>query len=167
MISLVILTGEMKKFLKENSLFFGKNKLILAIIIMVGCIGVFLYLAERKMPGYLLHRQILVRENIASQPGKLQCISLKEASKHIGEYNCVQGKIDHIYISSRGNIFLDFCRDWRNCPFSAVIFKSDAKNFPDIKAYEKEIVNISGLIKTYQGRPEIVLKEPNQIKLKQ
>ena len=96
----------------------------------------------------------------------LKCVSYVNAKDYIGKYTCIEGKIDHIYISSKGNIFLDFCSDYRNCPFSAVIFKSHSYKFPDIKKYENKVVQIKGLVRTYKGRPEIIINASNQIKIK-
>jgi len=92
-------------------------------------------------------------------------INYTEASEHVGEYACVAGRVDHVYTSQKGTIFINFCPDYKTCPFGAVIFGSDAYKFSNPNQYEGKTVEITGLIKSYQGRPEIILKDPGQIKI--
>lgn len=92
-------------------------------------------------------------------------IDYTEATNHIGEYACVSGKIDHVYTSQKGTIFLNFCLDYKTCPFGAVIFNPDAYKFSNPKQYEGQTLEITGLIKSYQGRPEITLNDLGQIKI--
>ena len=94
------------------------------------------------------------------------CFSLEEASQHIGEEACVEGKLDHLYISQTETIFFNFCPNYQKCPFQAVIFASRAGAFSNLEKYEGENIQISGLIKTYQGKAEIIIDDPSQIKIK-
>ena len=55
----------------------------------------------------------------------------------------------------------------KTCPFGAVIFVSDASKFPSPDQYTGKDVEITGFITAYQGRAEIVLKSPAQIKIAQ
>lgn len=86
-----------------------------------------------------------------------------EAPQNIGKYCKVQGKVDHVYISKKGNVFLNFCKNYKSCPFAGVIFKQKAPKDP--KKYEGKIVEIEGRIQTYKGRPEIIIENENQIKI--
>jgi hypothetical protein len=81
-----------------------------------------------------------------------------EAINHIGE-------VHQVYISSRGNIFLNIDGIYPDNPFTAVIFKSDADKFPNIKSLEGKTIIVTGQIKLYRNKPEIILNSPNQIKL--
>src|SRR4030042_3871720 len=92
-------------------------------------------------------------------------IDYTEAKKHIGEYACVSGRIDHISTSKKGSIFLDFCPDYETCSFSAVILKKDVRKFPDPKQYKGKTLEVTGLIKSYKGRPEIILKVPDKTQI--
>ena len=98
------------------------------------------------------------------QPAKR--INYTEAPNHVGEYACVVGKVDHVYTSTKNTIFINFCPDYKTCPFGAVIFGSAAFKFPNPNQYEGRTVEITGLIRSYQGRPEIILNDPSQIKIK-
>lgn len=94
-----------------------------------------------------------------------ECVYYEDAWKFIGETKCVFGKIESVYFSSGGTVFFDFCSDYKTCPFTAVVFKSAAARFSDAKKYEGRTVRITGLLKTYQGRPEIILENDSQIEV--
>lgn len=93
-------------------------------------------------------------------------INFWEASSHIGEYVVIHGLVNHVFVSNQGTIFFNFCPNYKTCPFSSVIFNSDAHKFLDVRAYENKAVEISGTITIYQGRAQIIIKNNSQIKLK-
>ena len=86
-----------------------------------------------------------------------------EASNHIGEYASVRGTVVQVYQSKKGTIFFDYCTNYRSCPFSAVIFASVARNFNNPFQYQGQRIIVTGQIKSYQGRAEIILDTPDQI----
>jgi DNA/RNA endonuclease YhcR with UshA esterase domain len=88
-----------------------------------------------------------------------------ETINHIGEFASVKGKVYQVYISNRGNIFLNIDGIYPDNPFTAVIFKSDADKFPNIKSLEGKTIIVTGQIKLYRNKPEIILNSPNQIKV--
>lgn len=139
------------------------RKVFIIFIISVFIIAGLYYVFNKKEISQWGSSEKIQEDNLSDSS---ECVNYVNAKNYIGEHTCIEGKIDHIYISSKGNIFLDFCPDYRNCPFSAVIFKSYSYKFPDIKKYENKVVQIEGLVKTYKGRPEIVINDPNQIKIK-
>jgi hypothetical protein len=73
------------------------------------------------------------------------------------------GRIAASYNSGRA-CFLNFDEDYRHT-FSAVIFKSAFPKFPANPEdyYLGKLVSVTGKVKEYQGRPEIILEEPSQI----
>lgn len=148
--------------------FFEKNKIFIGILLGAVIIGGFIYFSNRPAPksspsnGRIITEPIITESSISLS----KCISYQEAQNYVGEYKCVTGKVDNVYISAKGNTFLNFCPDYRTCPFSAVIFRSDSYKFPNSKQYEGKVVEITGLIKTYQGRAEIILNDPYQLKVK-
>jgi hypothetical protein len=91
------------------------------------------------------------------------CIELREAGLHTGENTCVEGRVLRVYTSRSGSTFLDFCQDYRNCPFGSVIFATDRSRFGNLGALEGRKVEISGEITTYNGRAEIIIRDPKQI----
>jgi DNA/RNA endonuclease YhcR with UshA esterase domain len=92
-------------------------------------------------------------------------IADNEASKYVGEAVAVKGIIANVFQSNKGNIFLNFGNPFPNQTFAAVIFSKDAAKFGNVKAYEGKTVVVTGMIQSYKGKAEIILKEPGQIKL--
>jgi micrococcal nuclease len=160
--------------------FFEKNKVPLTIIVAAFLIAASIWLSKRPAP-------VSPQNVIDRQPAPLQLpktselpqlpktveplqqsairIDYTEAPNHIGEYACVSGKIDHVYTSRKGTIFLNFCPDYKTCPFGAAIFGSDAYKFSNPKQYEGQTLEITGLIRAYQGRSQIILDNLGQIKI--
>ena len=96
-------------------------------------------------------------------PTNAGTISYTDASKHIGEYASVRGTLVNAHTSSSGTVFLDFCKDYKTCPFSGVIFADDADKFGDLSRYEGQTVTLTGKISLYKDKAEIILSNPNQI----
>ena len=94
--------------------------------------------------------------------GEIKEYDFTEAKDHIGENAIVRGKVVKTYTAKSGVSFLDFCSNYKTCPFTVVIFASDLDKFGDLKQFERD-VKISGLIKTYNGKAEIILNERDQI----
>lgn len=85
-----------------------------------------------------------------------------EALDHIGEKATVKGTVIKVFTSKGGVTFFDYCKSSTNCPFSAVIFASDLDKFGDVSKYERELA-ITGMIRSYQSKAEIVINDPAQI----
>ncbi|MBI4066058.1 hypothetical protein HY412_02625 [Candidatus Kaiserbacteria bacterium] len=96
-------------------------------------------------------------------------IDYTEAPAHIGDYASVRGTLVDAYTSKTGTVFLDFCKNYKTCPFSGVIFADDVKKFGlpaqagDLSKYNGTIVTITGKISSYQNKAEIVLSSPSQL----
>ncbi|MBU7046976.1 MAG: thermonuclease family protein [Theionarchaea archaeon] len=91
-------------------------------------------------------------------------ISWKDAHKYYNQYVIVEGTIVNTYNS--GNVcFLNFDTNYQY--FTAVIFASDFLGFPFIPEvfYLGRKVYIIGIIKEYNGSPEIIVKTPGQIRI--
>ena len=91
------------------------------------------------------------------------CIAVPEAKKHMGEVKCVTGVVVRVKQGARGVHFLDFCDDFRLCPFTVVIFPSDLKSVGDVRQLQGRLVEIHGQVKEYDGRAEIILEEYRQL----
>ena len=89
--------------------------------------------------------------------------STDQASAHIGETASVVGKLYDAHTSSTGTVFLDFCSNYKTCPFSGVIFADDAKKFTSLTSLSGQRITLSGKITSYQGKAEIILSNPSQI----
>ncbi len=98
----------------------------------------------------------------AADPGVTPEYDYSEAPKHIGERATVRGTVEKIFTAKSGVTFFDFCQGFDACPFGAVVFASDLKSFGDLKRYQRA-VKLYGVIKSYQGKAEMVLNGPDQI----
>jgi len=59
--------------------------------------------------------------------------------------------------------YLDFCEDFRVCPFTVVIFPHNLRNVGDVRQLEGRIIEVHGPIKEYDGRAEIIVEESRQL----
>jgi hypothetical protein len=98
----------------------------------------------------------------ADQPA---VISDTDAAAHIGEMATVQGLVANVYTSSKGNVFLNFEYPYPNEVFSGVIFSSSVAQFGDLTVYQGKQVQVTGQIRLYKGKPEIILESPDQLRI--
>jgi hypothetical protein len=99
----------------------------------------------------------------AAAPVSIGIIDYTDALNHIGETASVRGTLVDAYISKSGTVFLDFCKSYKTCSFSGVIFADDVKKFGDLSRYNGTVVTLTGKISSYNGTAEIVLSDPSQI----
>ena len=99
----------------------------------------------------------------AAAPVSIGTIDYTEAMNHVGEYASVRGKLVEAYTSKTGTVFLDFCKQYKTCPFSGVIFADDAEKFGDLSRYAGQTVTLTGKIASYQNKAEIILSDPSQL----
>jgi hypothetical protein len=93
----------------------------------------------------------------------VECIRFDQAQRHIGEKQCVTGRVLRVASGSKGVHYLDFCDDYRLCPFSVVVFPYDLKNIGDVRELVGKIVEIRGDVKEYDDRAEIILESRKQL----
>jgi hypothetical protein len=91
------------------------------------------------------------------------CIPFDQAHKHIGETQCVTGRVVRVQAGSGGTHYLDFCEDYRLCSFTVVIFSYDLKNVGDVRQLAGKMVEIRGEVKDYDDRAEIILESRKQL----
>ena len=99
---------------------------------------------------------------IADEPA---VIADTDAAAHVGEMATVQRLVANVYTSSKGNVFLNFEYPYPSEVFSGVIFSSSAAQFGDLTAYQGRQVQVTGQIRLYKGKPEIILQSPNQLRI--
>ena len=88
-----------------------------------------------------------------------------EAKEHIDKLETVEGLIIRTHESGKA-CFLNFHPDWQNT-LNIVIFAENYHLFPGPpgELFYGKIIRVTGLIKLYQGRPQIIIKSPKQIKI--
>lgn len=106
---------------------------------------------------------LLVLANYIAFAGDV--IKWTDAVNHYGKYKTVEGKIVTTKCLPKV-CFLNFDKNYKKS-FTAVIFVSDIENFPPNpeKYYLNKIVQVSGVIKEYKGKPEMILSDTSQIEV--
>src|SRR5437867_3832856 len=61
-----------------------------------------------------------------------ECIPFDKAKDHVGEAVCVTGKIVNVG-HSKSTWYLDFCENYKECPFVVVVFERDLKDPEKLK----------------------------------
>lgn len=105
----------------------------------------------------------LVVIGMGSLIAQADCIAFSEAKKHVGSTQCVRGTVIEVKQTSRGTTFLNFCADYRACPFTVVVFRSDLKQVGDVRQLKGRTIEIKGTVRDYDGRAEIILRRPQQL----
>jgi len=138
-----------------------KQILVAGILLAVFCLGV---LAGRRV-GHSPSTTSTFASRASSRGEVARCVDFHDAGPHAGEKGCVSGRVVKVFTSRAGNTFLDFCEDYRVCPFTSVIFSSDKQKFGDLQYLAGRQIEIRGAITVYQGKPEIVIHDPEQIRM--
>ena len=99
-----------------------------------------------------------------------ETVSAVDAAKFIGQQKTVCGTVAsaHQAIRSKGQpTFLNLDKPYPHQVFTVLIWGSDRGKFeqPPETLSGKEIC-VTGMIQSYRGRPEIILKDSSQIKVK-
>jgi DNA/RNA endonuclease YhcR with UshA esterase domain len=102
--------------------------------------------------------------------GQAEPLAPGQAAKHAGETVTVCGVVAAAKFAAQvrgGTTFLDFDKPYPDATFTALIFASDRAKFgaPEKTAAGKELC-VTGKIDMYQGKPQIILKDPKQLTAK-
>jgi len=100
---------------------------------------------------------IFVLSNVHAQDR----ISSAEAKDNIGKKLQVKGKVASVFISEKGNKFINFDEKSPNQTFTVAIFSGKDIDISRIK--EGCTLTVYGEIKEYKGKPEIVIESSDQI----
>jgi len=96
-------------------------------------------------------------------------IPASEAKDHLGKTATVCGKVAstrYLDSSNRQPTFLNFDKEYPNHTFSAIIFGANRSKFgkPEQEYLEKNVC-VTGEIRDYNGKPEIELTDPKQVRV--
>ena len=99
--------------------------------------------------------------------GQAEPLAPHQAAQHAGETATVCGVVAAAKFAAQvrgGTTFLDFDKPYPDATFTALIFASDRAKFgaPEKTAPGKDLC-VTGKIEMYQGKPQIVLKDPKQL----
>lgn len=98
-----------------------------------------------------------------------QSISPQDAHKYLGETRTVCGNVASTFyaVQSKGHpTFLNLEKPYPDQLFTIVIWGSERDNFdrPPEKLYKNKHICVTGIISSYRGTPQIIVKDPSQIK---
>ena len=150
---------------------FNRNNFLIRIIVTTVAVVLVMYLAKiwfvdkpTTLDSKSKQESVTLSEDLQSQNAS-GVISWQDADKHYGEYATVEGKIVATHNSGKA-CFLNFHPNYRRY-FTAVIFASEFSRFPvePENFYYGKKVRVSGYIKEYKGKPEIILDDPSQIEI--
>lgn len=117
-----------------------------------------------KYVDLLVKAQQEARENNRGLWAEIPVISAKDAGKYLNQIIIAQGKVSSVYQSAKVTI-LNFGRS----DFKAVIFKNDLASFTSagisVSDYKGKTLRISGKIKEYKDKFEIIASHPSSIEV--
>lgn len=98
-----------------------------------------------------------------------QTVPLDSVSKYKGKTITVCAKVTDTYVSKtdEGTTFINFGKPYPKSSFTVVIFETDLSNFkytPSVYLKDKNVC-ITGLVKIYKGKPEMIVNKEEQIKI--
>lgn len=99
----------------------------------------------------------------ASLAAQQEVVAPDSAVHFVGKTVTIRGVVSGVHTSRGGTIFLDFGARYPRNTFTAVIFSSSASRFPNASAWEGKTLRVTGEVKLYRGKPEIVVDEPGQV----
>ena len=91
------------------------------------------------------------------------CIPFTEAAQHIGTTRCISGKVVQVKHGPKGVTYINFCEDYRLCPFAVIVFAGDLKHVGDVRQLQGRAIEVNGPVKMYDGRAEIILRRAGQL----
>ena len=96
-------------------------------------------------------------------------ISPEDAVNHIGQQATVCGNVASIHFAFRSKgqpTFINLNRPYPSQIFTVLIWGSDRSKFPGAPEnyYRNKRICVSGKIKEFRGAPEIVVRNPSQIR---
>jgi len=93
----------------------------------------------------------------------LEVVSWQDAGKYVGRLVTVEGLVVATYRSDKV-LMLNFHQDYRK-HFKVAVFADKLAKFPEHPEdfYKKRLVRVTGIVVEYEGAPEMVVDEPEQI----
>ncbi len=110
------------------------------------------------VPALLVGSLVLVGQAHGQQP----VIRDSEAVSHVGQTVTVEATAS-VHVTRSGTTFLNFGAAYPKQTFTAVIFSSAVSQFPNPQQWEGKRVRVSGKVRLYRGRPEIILESTSQL----
>ena len=92
-------------------------------------------------------------------------ITAEDAGKYIGKKVIVCSKVYGVKELPNIN-FINLGARFPDNPLTVVVFSGDKANFKDgVAIYDNKTVCVTGTIKEYKGKPEIIITKPQDISI--
>jgi DNA/RNA endonuclease YhcR with UshA esterase domain len=86
------------------------------------------------------------------------------ATRCAGAVCTIEGTVAQVSVSHKsGTTFLNFGAAYPHQTFAAVIFRAARSHFPDPKQWEGRPVRVTGNVRVYRGKPEMILVAASQL----
>ena len=96
---------------------------------------------------------------------KVEKISAADAEKYIGKKEIVCTRVYGVKELPNIN-FINVGANFPNNPLTIVVFPGDMRNFKDgLEIYDNKNICVTGTIKEYKGKPEIIITKPQDISI--
>lgn len=98
---------------------------------------------------------------------KAQTTTPDSAKYFEGSLKTVCGKVSKVFVSKTKTTFIDFSNEnSKETYFTAVVFAKDSSVFQEytLTSLKDKNVCITGMVKMFKGKPEIILKSKDQIR---
>jgi DNA/RNA endonuclease YhcR with UshA esterase domain len=92
-------------------------------------------------------------------------ITHAQAAAHVAQSVAVEGVVASVHTSRKGHTYLNFGAPYPNQDFTAMVYASNGSSFNDLDALEGKKVQVTGVVRLYEGKPEVVLDAPAQLKV--
>ena len=89
-------------------------------------------------------------------------IDAAAAAQHYDQLMTVTGMVAQVTERPK-LVFVNLDQPYPNSPFVAIIFSSATNQFADLKSLKGRPVEITGTVKAYHDKPEIVVEKPAQL----
>ena len=102
--------------------------------------------------------------NVSGQTNLPPLIPVTDATNYMYQQVVVRDVVVQVALRSTVAL-LNLNQEYPGSPLTCVIRADSTNKFPDLDGYLGQLVEISGRITPYQGRPQIILTSTNQIKI--
>ncbi len=100
-----------------------------------------------------------------ASPVVAETVAPPDASSYVGQTVTIKGIVDGVHTASRSGVtFIDMGGQYPNNSFTGVIFREDTAKFPSVGSLSGKVVEITGRVRLYKGKPEIILKAAGQLR---
>jgi len=145
-----------------------KNIIIGLLVIVIVILGYVVFVRSQPPKLQVPSPSPTVGQNVTPTPKSTPAgniITPQESWNKIGEVATVEYFVGNPFQSSKGNVFLNEKREFKS-GFTTTIFANSVNKFGNpISMYGSKTIRVTGLIKMYEGHPEIIADDPSRIEV--